>query len=73
MTLQDVIDNLDCTITGKELLLKSYEDSRKTKLDSYAEMVCLASIAFIQLNIDELTRIKDDLNKVACEHMDTRI
>ena len=50
MKLQEVIDGLDRTITGKEELLSIISN------DTIRQ--------FIQINVDELKRILEDLQKV---------
>jgi hypothetical protein len=50
MKLQEVIDNLDNTISGKEELLSKIESGLINQ--------------FIQINLSELRRIREDLLKV---------
>lgn len=50
MTIDKVIENLDNTIGGKEILKQVFVDAGK---EAFAELV--------QINIDELSRIRADL------------
>lgn len=50
MKLQEVIDNLTNTIADKEELVSKFESGIMKQ--------------FIQINVDELKRIKEDLEKV---------
>ena len=52
MTIQDVIDNLDNTITGKYELLRTFVEAKNP----------LAKV--LELNINELNAIRDDLIEV---------
>ena len=56
MKLQEVIDNLNRTIFDKEILADLLEIS-----DQYANVV-MARV--IRINVEELTKIRDDLLKV---------
>lgn len=50
MTIDKVIENLNNTIEGKEILKQVFVDAGK---EAFAKLV--------QINIDELSRIRDDL------------
>jgi hypothetical protein len=54
MTIADVINNLDNTIKGKEMLMRVGHP---------------VFVNVIQINIDELKRIKADLEKVEAERI----
>lgn len=68
MNIQTVAQNLRNTIAGKEKLLAQYQSALAT---SYAgptpppgaEMACIATIQFLEINIDELKRILADVEK----------
>ena len=60
MNIQTVIANLDNTIKGKEAFLTLARDSRK--VSTSAELIAVeATIQFLEINIDELKRIRGDL------------
>ncbi len=68
MNIQTVADNLRNTIAGKEMMLAQY---RSALACSYAgptppvgaEMACIATIQFLEVNIDELKRILQDVEQ----------
>ena len=68
MNIQTVASNLRKTIAGKEKMLAQYQSALAT---SYAgptpppgaEMACIATIQFLEVNIDELKRILGDLEQ----------
>jgi hypothetical protein len=55
MTLKNVIDNLNTTISGKQELLDILMNNAKTES---------SAIEFLKINIGELRRIREDLLKV---------
>jgi hypothetical protein len=68
MNIQTVATNLRNTIAGKEKMLAQYQSALAT---SYAgptplpgaEMACIATIQFLEINIDELKRILEDVEQ----------
>jgi hypothetical protein len=72
MNIQTVADNLRNTIAGKEQLYANRaQEMRKlygsTEEDSYTKLaVCLSSMEYLRINIDELRRILADV-EVCCE------
>jgi hypothetical protein len=71
MNIQTVADNLRRTIAGKELLLGDYTHMRDTlpkSTDAYEKLYAgwHATVAMLELNIDELRRILADV-EVCCE------
>ena len=55
MTLQNVIDNLNNTISGKQELLDILMNNAKTES---------SALVVLKINIGELRRIREDLLKV---------
>ena len=70
MNIQTVAENLRKTIASKEKMLAQYQSALAT---SYAgptpppgaEMACIATIQFLEINIGELKRILQDVEQ--CE------
>ena len=68
MNIETVAENLRNTIKGKEQMLGQY---RSALMLSYAgptpppgaEMACIATIQFLEINIDELQRILQDVEQ----------
>jgi hypothetical protein len=68
MNIQTVKTNLEKTIAGKEKMLAQYQSALAT---SYAgptpppgaEMACIATIQFLEINIAELKRILQDVEQ----------
>ena len=66
MNIETVRDNLRNTIAGKERMLAQYQSALAC---SYAgptpppgaEMACIATIQFLEVNIDELKRVLQDV------------
>jgi hypothetical protein len=56
MTTTEVLQNLDNTITSKEILLVKYNSSKSAMDWIVAD--------FLRINIDELKRIREDIAKV---------
>jgi hypothetical protein len=56
MTVQEIIDNLDRTIEGKE-------DLHRTMIDS-GTVAGVTMARWVKVNLDELKRIREDLLKV---------
>jgi NACalpha-BTF3-like transcription factor len=71
MNIQTVAENLRNTIAGKEQLYANHaQEMRKlvgsTEEDSYTKLaVCLSSMEYLRINIDELKRILGDVEQ--CE------
>jgi len=73
MSIYAVRDNLKNTIAGKEKMLAQ---QRSALALSYlgptppvgAEMACVATIQFLEINIDELKRILVDVEECCIEH-----
>jgi hypothetical protein len=69
MNIQTVADNLRRTIAGKEQLYANHaQEMRKlvgsTEEDSYTKLaVCLSSMEYLRINIDELKRILGDVEQ----------
>jgi hypothetical protein len=69
MNIQTVADNLRNTIAGKEQLYANHaQEMRKlygsTEEDSYTKLaVCLSSMEYLRINIDELRRILGDVEQ----------
>jgi hypothetical protein len=69
MNIQTVADNLRKTIAGKEQLYANHaQEMRKlygsTEEDSYTKLaVCLSSMEYLRINIDELKRILQDVEQ----------
>ncbi len=62
MNIQTVATNLRNTIAGKEQMLADYQEARK--LASRDEDAALyATVSFLKVNIDELRRILEDVEK----------
>ena len=57
MTVTEVLQNLDRTIDGKELMLKSINDTTYGKIMRQ----------FLEINIDELKKIRADLAKITLQ------
>jgi hypothetical protein len=67
MTKDQIIDNLERTIAGKEILLGRYEKARKLNisnddLDGAADLAI--HIAFLQINLEELNKILADVRQL---------
>ena len=68
MNISTVADNLCNTIAGKEQMLAQYQSALAC---SYAgptpppgaEMACIATIQFLEVNIDELKRVLQDVEQ----------
>lgn len=68
MNIRTIIDNLNNTIVGKEKLLAQ---QRSALALSYlgptppvgAELACVATIQYLEINIDELKRILADIEQ----------
>lgn len=66
MNIETVAQNLRATIAGKERMLAQYQSALAC---SYAgptpppgaEMACIATIQFLEINIDELKRVLGDV------------
>jgi FtsZ-binding cell division protein ZapB len=66
MNIYTVRDNLKNTIAGKEKMLAEYNKAVSKYDDSLnvgAEMAVRATISFLEINIDELKRILQDVEK----------
>jgi hypothetical protein len=68
MNIQTVASNLRNTIAGKELLLGHYQENVKIGVLSNTmkegeAMAHKATIEFLEINIDELKRILEDIEK----------
>jgi hypothetical protein len=69
MNIQTVAENLKNTIAGKEQLYANHaQEMRKlvgsTEEDSYTKLaVCLSSMEYLRINIDELRRILGDVEQ----------
>ena len=64
MTLDQVITNLNNTIAGKETMLEAMNDKNPYTMMFMEEgevMARRATIEFLQINLGELRRIRDDL------------
>ena len=69
MNLQTVITNLKNTIAGKEKMLAEYQEARK--LATMAEDHALfATQEFLKINIDELKRILQDVEKCVAKDVE---
>jgi len=68
MNIQTVASNLRNTIAGKEVMLAQYQSALAL---SYAgptpppgaEMACIATIQFLEINIDEFRRVLQDVEQ----------
>lgn len=63
MTKQDVVDNLANTIAGKEAYIKSLKGDLLCG-DVIDRAATAATIEFLKINIEELTRIKLDVEAI---------
>lgn len=62
MKIHEVQENLRNAIAGKEQMLAEYQEARK--LATMAEDAALyATVSFLKVNIDELKRILQDVDK----------
>lgn len=73
MNIYTVRDNLRNTISGKEQLLKQHYNTlelykRGAKENTGVEMAINATIQFLDINIDELKKILDDVEKCCEQH-----
>jgi hypothetical protein len=59
MNIQQVLDNLDNTIAGKEIMLSKYKPG-KTAIDWIVA-------DFLTINIDELKKIREDVAKISLQ------
>ena len=64
MTLQQVIDNLKNTISGKEQALAMFESRKHFPRADIDQMAMISSIEFLKVNIAELKRILADVEAV---------
>lgn len=67
MTKDQIIENLERTIAGKEILLSRYEKARKFKnlnddLDGAVDLAI--HIAYLQINLEELNKILADVRQL---------
>ena len=69
MNIQTIRDNLKNTIAGKEQLYANHAQEMRnlygsTEEDSYTKLaVCLSSMEYLRINIDELKRILQDVEQ----------
>lgn len=68
MNIHTVINNLNNTIAGKEELLAQQRSALALAhlgptLPAGAELACVATIQFLEINIDELKRIVADIEQ----------
>jgi hypothetical protein len=75
MNIQTVAENLRNTIAGKEQMLAQYQSALAC---SYAgptppvgaEMACIATIQFLEINITELKRILQDVEQCVAKDVE---
>ena len=61
MNIYKVRDNLKNTIAGKEAFLASVQEKAKKNLGNIDTYVTVATIGFLEINIDELKKILADV------------
>ena len=77
MNIYTVRDNLKNTIAGKERMLAQYQSALAC---SYAgptpppgaEMACIATIQFLEINIDELKRVLQDVEQCVAKDIEMK-
>jgi hypothetical protein len=75
MNIQTVRDNLKNTIAGKEMLLVEYinmRDSLSKEMDAYNALYASwhATVAMLEINIDELKHILQDVEQCQDRHQE---
>ena len=70
MNIQTVAQNLRNTIAGKQEALALFESRRDIPRAPGDQMAMVATIKFLQINIDELKRILTDVEKCVAKDVE---